>query len=107
MAFPIPERFRRPFPAPSLIVFLALQILDILTTMLGLQVGAQEASIFLSRLMHIGPLAALLIAKITAVLLVAMAMRMKRPRVVVFLNYWFAVVVSWNLANILLVQLTA
>ena len=107
MAFPIPERFRRPFPAPSLIVFLALQILDILTTMLGLQVGAQEASIFLSRLMHIGPLPALLIAKITAVLLVATAMRMKRPRVVVFLNYWFAVVVTWNLANILLVQLTA
>lgn len=104
MTFPIPERYRRPFPAPSLTVFLALQVLDILTTLLGLQVGAQESSIFLSRLMHIGPVAALLIAKIMAVALVAMAMRMKRPRVVVFLNYWFAAVVTWNLANILFVQ---
>ena len=63
--------------------------------------GAQEGSMFLGRLMHAGPVAALLIAKIIAVLLVAMAMRFKRPRMVVFLNYWFAVVVSWNLAILL------
>jgi hypothetical protein len=50
--------------------------------------------------------AALLIAKITAVLLVAVAMRFKRPRIVVFLNYWFAVVVSWNLGVIILTQLS-
>ena len=67
--------------------------------------GAQEASIFLARLMHLGPVAALLLAKIFAVALVAMALRMKRPRVVVFLNYWFAVIVTWNLGNILVAQL--
>jgi len=92
---------RRHFPAPSLTVFVVLQVLDILTTLLGLQMGAQEGSMFLGRLMHAGPVAALLIAKIIAVLLVAMAMRFKRPRMVVFLNYWFAVVVSWNLAILL------
>jgi len=102
---PIPARFRREFPAPSLSVFVALQVLDILTTLLGLQMGAQEASIFLARLMHLGPVAALLLAKIFAVALVAMALRMKRPRVVVFLNYWFAVIVTWNLGNILVAQL--
>jgi hypothetical protein len=106
MTIPIPERFRREFPAPSLGIFLALQILDILTTLLGLQLGAAEASVFLHRLMHMGPLAALLLAKIFAVALVAMAMRMKRPRVVVFLNYWFAVVVTWNLGTILITQFT-
>src|SRR4051812_26424877 len=105
MTIPIPERLRRDFPAPSLTVFMALQILDILSTLLGLQMGAAEASIFLNRLMHIGPVPALLLAKITAVALVAMAIRMKRPRVVVFLNYWFAAVVTWNLANIMLTQL--
>ena len=105
MTMPIPARFRREFPAPSLSVFVALQVLDILTTLLGLQMGAQEASIFLARLMHLGPVAALLLAKIFAVALVAMALRMKRPRVVVFLNYWFAVIVTWNLGNILVAQL--
>lgn len=105
MSFPIPQRLRRPFPTPSLATFVALQVLDILTTLLGLQLGAQESSIFLERLMHVGPVAALLLAKITAVALVAMAMRMKRPRVIVFLNYWFAAVVTWNLGNILLAQL--
>ena len=95
------------FPAPSLIVFIALQTLDIFTTLLGLQLGAQEGSVFLGRLMRAGPVAALLISKIIAVLLVAMAMRFKRPRVVVFLNYWFAAVVSWNLVIILISQLSA
>ena len=106
MSFPIPLNMRRAFPAPSLTVFVALQVLDILTTLMGLQMGAGEGSVFLGRLMRAGPLAALLIAKIIAVLLVAMAMKFKRPRVVVFLNYWLAAVVSWNLAVILLTQLS-
>jgi Domain of unknown function (DUF5658) len=106
MSFPIPLSMRRNFPAPSLIVFVALQVLDIITTLLGLQMGATEGSMFLGRLMRAGPVAALLIAKIIAVLLVTMAMKFKRPRVVVFLNYWFAAVVSWNLAIILMSQLS-
>ncbi len=93
--------FKRPFPAPSLTVFVALQVLDMLTTLLGLQLGAKEASIFLGSLMKVGPVAALLIAKIMAVLLIAAALKYKRPRVVVFLNYWFAAVVTWNLGMIL------
>jgi hypothetical protein len=93
--------FHRPFPAPSLTVFIALQVLDMLTTLLGLELGAKEASFFLGNLMKVGPLAALLLAKIIAVLLIATAMKYKRPRVVVFLNYWFAAVVTWNLLMIL------
>lgn len=109
MSFPtvpsLHRPLRRPFPAPSLTVFVVLQVLDILTTLLGLQMGAKETSVFLGRLMRAGPVAALLIAKIIAVLLVAIAVKFKRPRMVVFLNYWFAVVVSWNLAILLLTQL--
>ncbi len=100
----LPFLARREFPAPSLTVFVALQTLDILTTMLGLRMGASEASFFVGRLMRAGPLAALLIAKIFAVALVALALKFKRPRVVVFLNYWFAAVVSWNCALIVLSQ---
>jgi hypothetical protein len=106
MSFPILLNRRTNFPAPSLTVFVALQVLDILTTLLGLQMGAQEGSMFLGRLMRAGPVAALLIAKIIAVLLVAIALKFKRPRVVVFLNYWFAAVVSWNLVIILMSQLS-
>lgn len=98
---------QRPFPAPSLTVFVALQVLDMLTTLLGLELGAKEASIFLGSLMKVGPVAALLIAKIIAVLLVAIALKYKRPRLVVFLNYWFAAVVTWNLGTILTTELAA
>ena len=105
MTISVPQRFRREFPAPSLTVFVFLQILDILSTLLGLQLGAKETSVFLARLMHLGPLAALLIAKILAVALVATALKMKRPRVVVFLNYWFAAVVTWNLGTVVLSEL--
>ena len=106
MSFPTLLSGRNNFPAPSLTIFVALQVLDILTTLLGLQMGAQEGSMFLGRLMRAGPVAALLIAKIIAVLLVTIALKFKRPRVVVFLNYWFAAVVSWNLVIILLNQLS-
>ena len=49
--------------------------------------------------------AALLISKLFAVVLVSIALKMRRPRTVVFLNFWFAAVVSWNLAMILITGL--
>ena len=100
----IPNGMRREFPVPSLKLFVALQMLDILTTLIGLRAGAGEASPFIGRLMHISPITALLIAKIYAVLLVALAMRFRRPRLVVFINYWFAAVVGWNLCIILMAR---
>ena len=92
----------RPFPRPSLTLFVALQTLDILTTMMGLQLGAKEGSLFIGHLMQVGPLAGLLISKIIAVFLAAVAMKFKRPRVIVILNFWFALLVTWNLAMIVL-----
>jgi hypothetical protein len=91
----------KPHPRPSLIVFVALQTLDVLTTLIGLRIGASEGSMFIGNLMRVGPVAGLLIAKIFAVLLVSMAVKFRKPRVVVFLNYWSAAVVSWNLVMIL------
>lgn len=92
----------KPHPRPSLIVFVALQCLDMLTTLIGLRLGATEGSMFIGGLMRVGPVAGLLISKIFAVLLVSAALRYKRPRLVVFMNYWFAAVVTWNLAMILI-----
>ncbi|MDR3700388.1 MAG: hypothetical protein P4L56_12170 [Candidatus Sulfopaludibacter sp.] len=72
-----------------------------MTTLIGLRVGASEGSYFVSRLMHLGTIEALLISKTFAILLGLAALRLKRPRVVVFLNYMFAVIVTWNLAMII------
>jgi len=85
---------------PSLSVFIFLQILDVLTTLIGLRLGAGEASVFVARLMHLGPLPGLMISKILAVMLVLIALRFRQPRVVVLANYWFAALVTWNLALI-------
>jgi hypothetical protein len=95
----------KPFPRPSLIVFVALQSLDVLTTLIGLRIGASEGSMFIGHLMSVGPVAGLLISKIFAVVLVTVALKFHRPRVVVFLNYWSAAVVSWNLVMIVVTGL--
>ena len=39
-----PFRFPREFPAPSLALFVALQMLDVLTTVIGMRMGAGESS---------------------------------------------------------------
>jgi hypothetical protein len=92
---------RRPFPAPSMSIFFSLQALDVLTTLIGLHMGAREASFFVGRMLAIGPLPGLLISKCFAVILAAAALAFQRPRVVVFLNYWFAALIAWNLFTIL------
>jgi hypothetical protein len=92
-------------PTPSLLVFIALQLLDVLTTIVGLRLGANEASVFVGRILRYGPMEGLLVSKLMAALLVAAALKFHRPRLVVFLNYWFAVVVSWNLTMILITEL--
>ena len=100
-----PQEIRKSFPQPSLTVFVILQVLDVLTTLMGIRMGAHEASIFVGQVMNAGPVAGLLLAKLFAVFLVASALKFKRPRLVVFLNYWFAAVITWNLAMIVIAQL--
>jgi hypothetical protein len=85
---------------PSLSVFVFLQTLDILTTLIGLRLGAGEASAFIGQLMHLGVVPALMISKIIAVVLVLTALWRGRPRIVVVANLWFAAVVTWNLVLI-------
>jgi hypothetical protein len=92
----------RKFPAPSMTVFFSLQALDVVTTLLGLRLGAGEASFFVGRLIKLGPLEGLIIAKVFAIILVTAALAFHRPRVVVFLNYWFAALITWNLITIMM-----
>jgi hypothetical protein len=100
-AVTIPFPIRRGYPAPSMSVFFGLQALDVLTTIIGLHLGAREASVFVGRLIALGPVPGLLISKCFAIILAGAALRFRRPHLVVFLNYWFSAVVTWNLFTIL------
>lgn len=88
------------FPAPSVALFLGLQVLDVISTLIGLRLGAQEGSTFIGRLLAAGPLSGLIISKILAAGLAAFAVFLNRKRILVFLNIWFAGVVIWNLIAI-------
>jgi hypothetical protein len=92
----------REFPAPSIGAFLSLQVLDVLTTLIGLRLGAQEGSSFIGHLLQSGPLSGLIVSKILAAGLAAVAVFLNRKRILVFLNFWFAAVVGWNLIAIVL-----
>jgi hypothetical protein len=78
-------------------VFLALQALDVVTTVLGLRMGAHEASIFIARIMHFGTLSALLMSKAISIILVTGVVAFGRKRLLHRLNIWYAVLVTWNL----------
>lgn len=76
-------------PRAITVGFVCASNLDVRTTLLGLSARAQEGSLFIARLMRMGPLPALLLVKVVATLLVLATFAFKRLPVVVFLNFWF------------------
>jgi hypothetical protein len=86
--------------SPSLQLFFYLQLLDVLTTLLGFRLGLSEASPFIQFLMHFGVLTGLLGSKVVAVCLAAFCVWRRRFRVITLINYWYAALVIWNLALI-------
>ena len=85
----------------SLQVFLYLQLLDALTTLLGFRAGLVEASPFVRMLAHLGPYAGLLADKVFAVLLAMICVWSGRSRMIRWVNYWYAALVTWNIILIL------
>jgi hypothetical protein len=82
---------------PSLQVFLFLQLLDALTTFLGFRAGLTEASPFVGMLVRVGPLTGLLADKVVAVLLAVFCIWSGRARMIQWINYWYAALVTWNI----------
>jgi hypothetical protein len=82
------------------VVFVALQLLDVLTTVLGLRVGAHEGNPLVAQFMRWGPALGLLIAKFLGFLFLLLAFVAGRMRVLRLLNLWFLCIVAWNLAII-------
>jgi hypothetical protein len=85
------------FSSRAFTIFIVLQVLDVLTTLLGLRLGAGESNFFIGRLMQLGPLPGLLISKLICLSMVVTIVIFGRGRVMRLLNPWCAAVVTWNL----------
>jgi hypothetical protein len=68
-------------------VFLYLQVLDVLSTLIGFSLGNTEASPFVRLMIRFGPVAGLVLSKAVAVALVAVCFAIKRTRLIRLINY--------------------
>jgi hypothetical protein len=87
----------------SLEVFFYLQVLDILSTLVGFSLGNTEASPFIRLLVRYGPVAGLIVSKVVAALLLSACLLLKRWDFIRWINYWYAALVVWNLCTALTV----
>ncbi len=85
----------------SLQIFLCLQVLDVLTTLVGFRLGLVEASPFIQYLMHLGPVTGVVGSKIVAVLLGGLCVWRGLPHIIRLINFWYAGLVIWNLTLIM------
>ena len=88
-------------------VFIYLQLLDFLTTLVGLQIGLAEASPFIRWLMHMGPTTGLALSKLVAFALGGLCIWLNKRHVVRWINYWYAGLVVWNICLILAIRQAA
>jgi hypothetical protein len=82
-------------------VFVYLQLLDLLTTLLGLRLGAVEASPFVRLLMHASPAVGLAVSKLLALALGGFCLYTRRLGLIRLASYWYGGLVAWNLIILL------
>ena len=78
-------------------VFIYLQLLDLLTTLLGFRVGAAEASPFIRVLMHAGPAVGVITSKVLALGIGAICVYLNKAHIIRWISYWYSGLVIWNL----------
>jgi uncharacterized protein DUF5658 len=81
--------------------FVYLQVLDLLTTLVGLKFGVGEASPFVRWLMNWGPAVGVALSKGLAVALAGFCVWMNKQHLVRWITYWYAGLIVWNLCTIL------
>jgi hypothetical protein len=83
-------------------VFIYLQLLDFLTTLVGFKLGATEASPFIAKLIHAtSPAWGVAASKVVALGIGGLCVALNRMKIVYWINYWYAGLVVWNLSMIL------
>jgi len=85
-------------------VFIYLQLLDLLTTLVGFRLGAGEASPFIRLLMHFGPNAGVALSKIVALALGGWCIYAKKPQLMRWATFWYSALIVWNLMIMLTAQ---
>lgn len=78
-------------------IFIYLQLLDLLTTLVGFRLGASEANPFIRVLMHFGPATGVVISKLFALSLAGICLYLKKDHLVRWITYWYGGLVIWNL----------
>jgi hypothetical protein len=86
---------------PYIHFFVYLQVLDLLTTLVGLKYGVSEASPFVRLLMTWGPTVGVATSKIVALGLAGLCISIQKHHLVRWITYWYAGLVVWNLCIIL------
>ena len=82
-------------------VFIYLQLLDLLTTLVGFKVGVGEASPFIRMMMHAGPTTGVVMSKVLALGLGAFCVWTNKAHVVRWISYWYSGLIVWNLTVML------
>jgi hypothetical protein len=83
-------------------VFVYLQVLDFLTTLIGFKLGASEASPFVAKLIHASsPALGVLASKVVGLAIAGLCVATNRVRMLTWANYWYAALIVWNLSMIL------
>ena len=82
-------------------IFIYLQLLDLLTTLVGFKLGAQEASPFIRLLMHAGPAVGVMASKALSLALGAYCVYAKKSHLIRWVSYWYGGLVVWNLVVLL------
>jgi hypothetical protein len=77
--------------------FVYLQLLDMLTTLVGFKLGAREASPFIRMLMHAGPAVGVMASKMLALALGAVCVYYQKEHLIRWATYWYCGLVVWNL----------
>jgi hypothetical protein len=81
-------------------IFLYLQVLDFLTTLIGMKIGLGEASPFIRWLMQVDPAVGLALSKVLALTLGGLCLWLNKRHLVRWINYWYAGLVIWNMTLI-------
>jgi hypothetical protein len=84
--------------SPSFMIFIYLQLLDFLTTVVAMKIGFVESSPFIRWLMSSNYTIGLAESKVIAVGLAVLCILIKKSFLIRWINRWYAVLVVWNLA---------
>jgi hypothetical protein len=86
---------------PYVQVFIYLQLLDFLTSMVGYKMGLGELSPFIRTLMRLGPEMGVAVSKVLAFAIGGLCIWLNKRHIIRWINYWYAGLVVWNLSLIL------